>query len=221
MSRLLSFLEEGTPMSEVRSGVRHLLANPWPYDLFQHLIGAYRWRRRVVEELLVPALAADSTIVDIGCGTGEVLEYLPQEIGYIGFDRNPDYIAQAIRRFRERKAVFRCEELTPDYCPRDELADHALAFGLLHHLDNESATALFRSARRVLKPGGSLITLDPVYTSRQSRSARYVVSKDRGTEVRTESAYLALARASFARVEVFIDLSPLRIPYTGIVMRCS
>ncbi len=208
-------------MSEVRSGIRHLLASPWPYDLFQHLVGAYRWRRRVVEELLLPSLASDSTVVDIGCGTGEILQYLPEETAYVGFDRNPDYIAEASRRFRGRKAVFRCEELTPDYRPRDELADHALAFGLLHHLEDGSAKALFSAARRVLKPGGSLITLDPVYTSEQSRSARYVVSKDRGTEVRTEFAYRELAQSSFQRVEVFMDLSPLRIPYTGIVMRCS
>lgn len=208
-------------MSEIRSGLRHLLANPWPYNLFQHAVGANRWRRRVIERLLLPSLGKKPSVIDIGCGTGEILRYLPEHVRYLGFDRNPRYIAEASRRFSGRNAVFRCEELTPDFEAQFEPVEHTLAFGLLHHLDDDSARSLFRAAKKVLKPVGSLITLDPVYTHSQSRLARYVVSRDRGSEVRTEAAYLALANEVFERVEVFLDPSPLVIPYTGMVMRCS
>jgi len=193
---------------------------PVLYDLFQHMVGANRWRRRVIEERVLPALAIGAAVIDIGCGTGEVLNYLPNTLCYMGFDRNPQYIADARRRFVGRNASFHCEELTPSYRGVDSSADCVLALGLLHHLDNESANALFKTARAALRPGGFLLTLDPLYMEGQSSLARYIISRDRGTEVRNEKAYVELAQTCFSSVDVLVDRSPLRIPYTGIVLKC-
>ena len=37
-------------------------------------------------------------VIDIGCGSAEVLRYLP-DVDYIGIDINPDYIAFARRTY--------------------------------------------------------------------------------------------------------------------------
>lgn len=210
-------------MSEVRSGVRHLLAMPVLYNLFQDLVGANAWRRKVVDRALVPVLGGASRgarVLDIGCGTGDVLSYLPSHVDYVGFDRNAAYIASAQDRYQDRQARFVCDELTVDYDSQESGFDVVLALGLLHHLDDATAESLFRTAKRRLKVGGFLLTLDPLYMPKQSRVARYIISKDRGTNVRTEVEYCRLGCRVFDQVECQIDHSPLRIPYTGIVMKC-
>ncbi|WP_342131820.1 class I SAM-dependent methyltransferase [Hydrogenophaga sp. OTU3427] len=211
-------------MSEVRSGVRHLLAMPMLYNLFQDLVGANTWRRAVVNRALTPVLKdarRGARVLDIGCGPAEVLSYLPPHVDYVGFDRNPAYIASAQERYRDRQARFVCDELTVDYDSQESGFDVILALGLLHHLDDATAESLFRAARQRLKPGGFLLTLDPLYAPEQSGVARYIISKDRGTHVRTENGYRGLAGRVFDQVVCQIDHHPLRIPYTGIVMSCA
>jgi SAM-dependent methyltransferase len=207
-------------MKEIRSGIRHSLALPWVYDTFQKLVGAYTWRDRAIQRFVSPAITEDGKLIDIGCGTAEAVKYLPRGVEYIGFDRNPAYIHQALERYGHLNAIFHCEELSLDYSMNGSPADVVLALGLIHHLDDMQTLDLLRLAKKLLGPGGFLLTLDPVYEPQQSLLARYIISKDRGTAVRTELAYKELALQECSNVEVFIDRNPLRIPYTGIVMKC-
>jgi len=205
-------------MSEVRSGLLHLLANPWIYDTFQSAVGANAWRKRVIEAKLVPALTPDALVVDVGCGTGWVLQLLPRSVRYIGIDRNRAYIDQARDEYVDRPAAeFRCDDVSLASAGVDFSADAVLAIGLLHHLDDDECVQLLASVAQMLKPGGFVLTLDPVISSGQSGLARAIIRRDRGRSVRTADAYRALLSRAFNRVEVFIDHAPLRIPYTGIV----
>jgi SAM-dependent methyltransferase len=197
---------------------------PLLYNLFQDLVGANSWRRAVVDRTVQSILGdayRGARILDIGCGTGEVLSYLPPHVDYVGFDRNSAYIASAQNRYRARQARFVCDELTVDYDSQESGFDVILALGLLHHLDDATADSLFRTARQRLKPGGFLLTLDPLYSPAQSSVARYIISKDRGTNVRTEAGYRGLAGRVFDKVICQVDHHPLRIPYTGIAMTCA
>lgn len=211
----------GAIMTEIRNGIRHALARPRVYDLFQHCVGAYEWRRAVINQFVNGTIPNVRLIIDIGCGTCEVLNYLPDSVEYIGFDRNQNYIAHARTRFAHKKARFISEELSADYDLKGRGADVVLAFGLIHHLNDEESSSLFKVAKRLLRENGVLLTLDPVFVPHQSELARYIISKDRGTAVRSENAYKEIARKHFTSVESYIDLKPLRIPYTGIVMKCS
>ena len=208
-------------MKEIRSGIRHLLALPWVYDSYQRLVGAYAWRDRALQRFVSPVIPQKGKLIDIGCGTAEALKFLPKGVEYIGFDRNPSYIHQAHERYGHLNAKFYCEDLSPDFSMDGPPADVVLALGLIHHLDDKQTLDLFRLAKKILGPAGFLLTLDPIFDPQQSLLARYVISKDRGTAIRTELAYKELALLVCSRVDVFIDKNPLRIPYTGIVMKCS
>ena len=216
-----SRLNTSKTMVEIRNGIRHALSSPHIYDLFQSLVGAYAWRRAVINRYLCGVLPAKGLIIDIGCGTSQILNYLPPEAEYIGFDRNPKYIKHAYSRYSHKNGQFFCEEFSPTFDLKGRRADAVLAFGLIHHLDDISSIHLFKNAKSILRENGFLLTLDPVYTNAQSISARYIISKDRGTAVRSEVDYKALACQAFDLVEVYVDLNPLRIPYTGIVMKCK
>lgn len=208
-------------MAEIRSGVRHLLAHPLVYDAFQYLVGAYAWRKRFVRDFVEPVLIEGDRVIDIGCGTGDILQYLPHHVSYVGFDRNEAYIEAARRRFPDRDASFECESVGPGSSSRHAKFGVALATGLMHHLSDAEAATLLQAASDSLKETGKLFLLDPVYTEGQSRLARYVVSKDRGQNVRSVDHSVDLCKQVFENVEVDIDMSPILIPYTGMVITCS
>jgi SAM-dependent methyltransferase len=208
-------------MAEIRSGLRHLLARPLLYDLFQHLVGANAWRRNFVRTFVLPVLRKGERVIDIGCGTGDLLQYLPRDVSYVGFDRNDAYIAAARKRFAGRDARFECKSVEPGSVAGERAFDVALAIGLMHHLDDAEALVLLESAKGAITDAGFLFLLDPVLVAGQSRLARFVVSKDRGQNVRTLEANLELCRRVFPFVRHDVDMHPILIPYTGIVITCS
>lgn len=208
-------------MAEIRSGLRHFLARPKLYDSFQHIVGAYSWRKKVVNDYVNPILGAGDRIIDIGCGTGDILQCLPHDVSYFGFDRNPVYIEAARSRFIDRDAQFECKSVGQESGGGYPKFDAAIAFGLMHHLDDSEATELLLIAKNVLTEEGVLFLLDPVIVPSQSKLARFVVSKDRGQNVRTLDGYLELCNRVFSCIDYRIDMRPMLIPYTGIVITCS
>jgi SAM-dependent methyltransferase len=158
-------------------------------------------------------------ILDLGCGTAELLDHLPATSDYVGVDVSHAYIKQARERFGSR-GEFRVGDATSI---DDDLRDFdiVLAFGVLHHLDDAQARRLLDRAARALKPGGRAVTVDPVFTPEMSPIARYVIAHDRGQHVRGPDAYRALCDGTPFDVSVRVRTDVLRIPYAHCVMDCA
>ncbi len=193
-------------MAEVSTGIRAILAHPLVYDSFQTLVGAYSWRFRVIRDFVLPSVLPHQRVLDIGCGTCKILEHLPESVEYHGYDRNEAYISYARKRFAGRNARFECRSVGSDSECKHRY-DIALAFGLAHHLEDSEVRTLIRDIRNLLTPGGRLFLLDPVYCREQSRLARYVVSRDRGKNVRTQEEYLRLYQSEFPNVSTHLDFN--------------
>jgi SAM-dependent methyltransferase len=208
-------------MSEVSTGVRRILRVPAIYNLFIDLVGAGEARIRWVRDFLQPFPGA--RILDIGCGTAEMLGLLPADVDYTGFDMSEAYIDAAKRRYGTR-GRFTCAKVeafgSGSRGPDVGGYDIALAFGVLHHLDDGECRSLFQGAREALKPGGRLVTLDPCYLDGQSYLAKFVVSHDRGQNVRFPEAYAALGKPSFSDIAITVQEKPLRIPTQNTVLVC-
>ncbi len=99
--------------------------------------------------------------------------------------------------------------------------DIVIAQGLLHHLDDDEVMRLLRTAKALLIPGGRLITIDGCYVTGQSKIARFMLSMDRGQNVRTTEAYKALTTGIFQEVHSTIRHDMLQLPYTHIIMECT
>lgn len=206
-------------MTQVTSGIRSILSNPSAYNITQAVFGAEAGRRDVASRYL--QLRPGVRVLDIGCGTAEILPHLPDQVEYWGFDLSEQYIAAAQARFGDR-GHFRCADVGQFVGP-DELHDMdlVLASGVLHHLDDPESQSLISIAWNALGVEGRLITIDPTYAPGQSRLSRWVVSRDRGQSVRTPEGYRALAAERFAHVEVSIRHNLLRIPFSHCVMVCT
>lgn len=193
------------------------LSFPAVYELFSRLVGAKKSRTIHVNEYIRPK--PGDNVLDIGCGTADILSYLPR-VDYWGFDINRRYIESAIKRFGDR-GHFYCSSVSRREGDKKKDFDIVLANGVLHHLDDNAAIELFNASFEALKSGGRLVTLDNCYGEGQSRIARYFISKDRGRYIRTKNEYVNLATAVFTDCKASIRHDLLRIPYTHIILECT
>lgn len=197
-------------------GVRTILARPSVYELWSSLVGARNGRSTLVREYARPVEGA--RVLDLGCGPGELVRHLG-EVDYVGVDMSEEYIAAAKRLFG-KQGDFRIGDATRLDASLEDF-DLVLAFGVLHHLSDGEAESLLRGAARALGKGGRFVSVDPTFVPRQSRAARFLVSKDRGEHVRVPDAYEALAARVFANVRRAVRTDLLRIPYTHCVLECD
>jgi cyclopropane fatty-acyl-phospholipid synthase-like methyltransferase len=195
--------------------IRSVLAIPAAYNLWWNVVGGPAWAKVLVTEYIQPR---DGTrILEIGCGPGTIVDYLPQ-VEYVGFDLSSEYIEMARKRFPQAKFV--CERVSRFSLAKQRSFDAVLALGVVHHLDDQEARQLFQIASDALKSGGKLITIDGVWTSDQSATARWFLAKDRGDYVREEGEYVKIASEVFATVRPSIRHDLLRIPYTHLILEC-
>jgi SAM-dependent methyltransferase len=205
-------------MAQTTRGIRAVLSSSWAYSFFRWLIFDESRQTAYVQSYVRPR--EGDRILDIGCGTADVLASLPLGVRYEGFDLSETYIEQARRRWKNR-GTFHCARVDTTNLAEPGAYDLVLSYGVLHHLNDHEAVALFELARRALKPGGRLVTTDGCWVPGQSRLARYLISKDRGRNVRDATGYLALARQVFCDVTPHVRHDLLRIPYTLLVLECT
>jgi SAM-dependent methyltransferase len=203
-------------MAQITSGIRAVLSHPRVYDALQSLMGARRFRQEFVGEFIRPTLGWK--ILDIGCGTAELLTFLPEGVEYVGYDPSEEYIAHARNRYGGR-GEFHCGFFSIEKAERHPLFDVVLASGVLHHMDDTQLKEMMTLARDSLDQGGRLVTIDPVFCSPQNPVARLLISMDRGQNVRTAKEYTELASFVFPYVNGVVRHRAW-IPYTHWIMEC-
>jgi 2-polyprenyl-3-methyl-5-hydroxy-6-metoxy-1,4-benzoquinol methylase len=204
-------------MTQITSGLRAALSNPLIYDLFQRCMGAHHGRLEFVKNFVRPF--GGMRVLDIGCGTAEILNYLPTDVEYYGYDISNEYISTAKNRFGKR-GVFNCGLFNSEALEQLPLCDVVLMSGVLHHMDDAVVQSLLPLISDIMTSAGKLITKDPCFSEGQSSIARFLIANDRGENVRTPRAYEALAHKVFP-VVVGTLKHRAWIPYTHWIMVCT
>jgi SAM-dependent methyltransferase len=194
---------------------RSALSFPVVYDSYQSLVGAPRCHQRFITEMVRPK--PGGRVLDIGCGVGASVRYLPAGVGYVGIDVSQPYIDRARADYAGR-GEFLCADAGAVDATTIGQFDLAFSFGVLHHLSDEIVGQVIKLVRAVVRPGGRFVTIDPCYVVGQNAIARLLIDNDRGEFVRDASGYAGLM-AGFGDVRATVHHDLLRIPYTQIVMQ--
>jgi 2-polyprenyl-3-methyl-5-hydroxy-6-metoxy-1,4-benzoquinol methylase len=204
-------------MSQTTTGLRSVLSSALVYEATQFLLGTWPLRKAFVNEYLKPYPGA--RILEIGCGPGNILRFLPYEIDFTGIDLSEGYIRHASKNYGARGRFLAMD--VADLKDMGEKFDIIFSFGLLHHLNDERARNVFTAAQAMLKDGGRYVTFDPAFENNQFWFARKIAEWDRGDEVRTPEAYADLARSAFKNVTCDIRRDLWVTPVTGCLLVCS
>jgi SAM-dependent methyltransferase len=196
-------------------GVYRLLERPAVFNRLMRLLGAAAVRERIVREFLQPT--AGARLLDVGCGTGTLLDALPADVVYVGVDINPAYIETARQRYGHR-GQFVCAHAADDIDAGGAF-DLIAAIAVMHHLDDAEVLQLVDRASRLLRPGGTFLSIDPAKHDRQSAASRLFVSLDRGRCVRTPEGYRKLLASRFEEIDDRVVTDLLRIPYGHYVAK--
>ncbi len=197
--------------------IKDVLSIPQIYDLWQLSIGDYKLRKIYCRDY-VKAKSGDR-ILDIGCGPASMMNYLPENIDYTGFDESISYIKAAEKKFPQENYSFFCQkiDLTQDF---NKKFDIIMANAVIHHLDNEEAEKLILFASKNLKNGGRFITHDGCYLQKQSIFKKWILKNDRGKFVRTKNDYFDLFSKYFNEIKVSVREDLYNIPYTVVIFEC-
>ncbi len=96
-------------------------------------------------------------LLELGCGSGNVLEALTEFGEAVGMEREPALLAAA----RAAGLDVRAGALPRDLVVPDGWADAVLLLDVLEHIDDEAAA--LATARRALRPKGALVVTVPAY----------------------------------------------------------
>ena len=203
---------------ESDSGLLGWLKVPSIYNVFSAAVGGNVLRRSLIQNHVCPK--PGDKVIDIGCGSAQVLRYLP-DVEYIGIDVSSEYIAFARRTYGSKGTFVVGDTQAFRGEPRFKDADIVMAFGLLHHLDDQEAAQCLQFAYDALRAEGRFICHEACWVPNQGALSKYVMSIDRGRSIRTEEQYRQLAGKFFNKVDACVDPNPLRIPYVTIVLECE
>lgn len=177
------------------------------FSLFQKLIAAHRIKILICQNT---KLKPGYRVLDVGCGFGNLLEYLPKNINYVGIDISQNYINYAKKRYKSR-GKFICADVTKQEL-REGKFDVVFISSLFHHLSNSQMKKLLESLLPSIRKETVVVSADSLYLKEQSFLSRFITSLDRGKYVRTKEGYLDLTKKYFSRTNYKIVSNLLNVP---------
>ena len=202
-------------MSEKTQLLYKLFSYPFFYSITQKLMSGEKKRATLVQNII----KENSTILDIGCGTGKIIEALPN-VKYFGFDINKIYINFAKKKYKNKNINFFCKKFTSKDLKKLPKFDFVLLFGIMHHLTDFEINQLLNLINKNLKKNGTILTFDPVYVKKQNFIARFLIRNDVGENVRFANQYVNILKKIFRKINYQIDNQNF-IPYNWFISKIN
>ncbi len=196
-----------------------ILSHPQRYNFFQKIISKHGGTvRYFTENYILPK--KPNSVLEIGCGTGTCLQFLPDQIKYIGVDISSEYIDFAKNKYGHRGTFIlgNLSNLDPGII---EDVDLVLAIGFFHHVNNKTVNEYLTFLKENLSKNCQLLSIDPYYICNRFSIGNYIVSKDRGQFIRTKKEYIDLVSSIFRTVTANTGNDLLRVPYHHCILSCS
>lgn len=204
----------------------------FPADRFARLYDAelrnfwYRSRARLVRRWVLARLSGPAEFLEIGCGTGSVLEVLSRgtELRLTGAEAYLD----GLKRARARLPRARFVQLDARALPFESAFEGVGLFDALEHMDDDEAA--LAGAFRALKPGGWIFLTAPQHPSLWSANDAVAFHRRRyargelaakvaraGFNVESETAFVTLLLPLMALTRLLKRRPPAGDPYEAVL----
>lgn len=206
---------ENTTEDQKQTLFYRLLSTPQLYILSQNIFNKNNVYKTLVEEYIKPK--PGEKILDIGCGTADIVNFIPDGVKYVGFDINSRYINYAKKRYKDRVELY-CKRINEADAKSFNEFDYVISVGVVHHIGDLEAIKLFQLGKHLLKKDGIMITCDPTFNESDNFFAKFMTNNDRGEHVRLIEDYKSLASEVFSSVKAEIRKDMLNVAQSECVM---
>lgn len=197
--------------------MKSILKFPSLYIFYQKIIGDKNFRKYYSEKYL--RIKNEQRVLDFGCGPGNIIPYLPNDIEYYGIDQSKEYINYAKKHFKKSNYKF-IEASINDISLNIKNFDVVMANAILMNLNDYEAELLLKNAYNLLKNGGRLVIYDGCYSLNLSLIEQILLNNERGEVLRTKEDYFKLASKFFKEININTRNDLYRIPYPSIIIEC-
>ncbi|NWF70885.1 MAG: class I SAM-dependent methyltransferase [Chloroflexi bacterium] len=167
-----------------------IAAVPWVYESIQYVMGFRHSRQHIAQQ--VTALSGRGLVLDVGGGTGLWRVLWPPTYAYLCLDIDPQKIA-GFRAAHADPAILGDATQLP---LADQRLDVVVCIAVSHHLTTPLFERLLAETARVLKPQGTFLFLDAVWSPNRLPS-RLLWALDRGSYPRTAQTLEQALRQHF------------------------
>jgi len=151
-----------------------------------------------IKSLLADFNFDNKEVLDFGCGIGSISSIFNPE-NYLGIDCDARRISYA----RHRYPQYRFEATRDNNLPiQNKSKDYILIMAVLHHISSQGLSEYLGEFRRVLKPDGKIIVIEPCFFEKFHLSNWCMSSFDRGKYIRNEGEYLKIFHGHNYKTEV-------------------
>jgi ubiquinone/menaquinone biosynthesis C-methylase UbiE len=140
----------------------------------------------------------DKEVLDFGCGIGSS-SFLFQPSTYIGVDCDNKRIEYANKLYPEYKFMT-VKEGRLDISTNS--IDYIIILSVLHHIPSEALSGYLMEFKRIMKPAGRIIIVEPCLCRKQIISNWYMTNFDKGKYIRSEEEYLNIFNINNFKTEV-------------------
>tara|TARA_Y100001970_G_scaffold286159_1_gene407671 strand:- start:36687 stop:37304 length:618 start_codon:yes stop_codon:yes gene_type:complete len=201
-------------MSQKIDGISSIFNSAKIYDLFQKIISK-NCHKYIANKYLLDCYS----ILDIGCGTGLIVDYLPDNIKYFGYDLDKNYIDFAKKKYVMKDNIsFKNMKFEKSNFKDLDKFDVILAYGLLHHLSNADIDDFFKLASNSLSKKGKVVTIDVCHQKSQNFIKKIFISQDRGKNIKFPDEYKFFASKYFKKINIKVYNNLIYMPSDHCVL---
>ena len=158
------------------------------YDEYMDNIPYEEWGQYMIALLKENGVSGDSSVLELGCGTGTVTRMLAKE-GYdcVGLDMSEDMLSIASEKTFEEgsQVIYTCQDMRDFEVPYEVDGMISIGDSMNYITSKEDMTSVFECVKKGLKPGGVFI-----FDLKTIHFFRDVLAENTYAENRDDSAFI-------------------------------
>jgi len=196
--------------------MKRILRIPQVYEFYINLIGGKKFFKNYADNFL--AIKENQSVLELGCGPGNIIHFLPQKINYIGLDLNNDCINYCKKLFPSFD--FLIKDIASDF-EFNQKFDVIFSEGVMACLSDEQIENMLKNIYKHSKKDSRIVLSDMNFCSKNSKIQNFFLKRERGKNLRSTQDFLNIYKKFsdwLEIVEVIEIRKAFKIPNSKVIV---